>query len=25
LKNGEYGDVPEFQNDVFTSSLLLRY
>jgi hypothetical protein len=25
LKNGEYGDVPEFQNDVFTSSLVLRY
>jgi hypothetical protein len=25
LKNGEYGDVPEFENDVFTSSLLLRY
>jgi hypothetical protein len=25
LKNGEYGDVPEFQNDIFTSSLLLRY
>ena len=25
LKNGEYGDVPEFQNDIFTTSLVLRY
>jgi hypothetical protein len=25
LRNGEFGEVPEFQNDVFTSSLVLRY
>ncbi len=25
LKNGEFGEVPEFQNDVFTSSLVLHY
>lgn len=25
LKNGEYGGVPEFANDVFTSSLVLSY
>jgi hypothetical protein len=25
LHNGEYGGVPQIQNDVFTSSLLLMY